>query len=456
MSERRRFIPPLLAKLLMIGALVILLLIPISQVESLVGERVAMRETAAARIAESWGGAQTTGGVLLAIPIETTRVIVEQSAAGRETQRTAVDRNVLYVLPDLLSVSAVAKPGTRTVGLYTKPVYLAEVAISGEFLSRDFAHLNEVKEGREVKWSEARLLVLNSESRALRAVDDLVVAGERGQVAADGYAGSAGISTGVPLAALRESVTIPFRLKLTLAGSSQLSFLPLARKADISLKSVWPDPKFEGAPAPLSPSISEKGFSAKWSVLEINRTFGQSWYDSEVRGGVPAEAAFAQSSVGVSFYEPVDVYQRNYRAVHYAVLLIGITFLTFFLWEHVSGLAIHGMQYLLVGLALAVFYLLLLALSEHVSFDIAYGVSAGALVALITLYLTGVLKSLPLALGAGAGLATLYTMLYWILRSEDYSLLMGALLLFGVLAILMIATRRIDWSNIARLGREPQ
>jgi inner membrane protein len=447
MSERRRFIPPLLAKLLVIGGLVILLLVPISQVESLVGERVGMRQTAAARVAESWGGAQTTAGVLLAIPVETTRVIVEQSAAGRETQRTEIDRNVLYVLPDMLSVSADAEPSYRTVGLYTTPVYLAQVRISGEFLTRDFAHLAEPKQGREVKWAEARMLVLNSESRALRAVDDLVVAGERGQVAADGYAGSAGISTGVPVSALRESASIPFRLRLTLAGSSQLSFLPLARKADITLKSRWPHPKFEGAPAPLEPSISDSGFSAKWSVLEINRNFGQSWYDSEVRMGVPAEVALAQSSVGVSFYEPVDVYQRNYRAVHYAVLLIAITFLTFFLWEHLSGQAIHGMQYLLVGLALALFYLLLLALSEHVSFDIAYGVSAGALVALITVYLSGVLKSIPLALGAGAGLATLYTMLYWILRSEDYSLLMGALLLFGVLAVLMITTRRVNWAH---------
>jgi inner membrane protein len=453
MSERRRFIPPLLAKLLVIGALVILLLIPIGQVEDLVGERVGMRETAAARVAESWGGAQTTAGVLLAIPVETTRVIVEQSAAGRESQRTEIDRNVLYVLPDSLSVSADAEPGTRTVGLYTTPVYLAKVVITGEFLTRDFAHLAQPKEGREVKWNEARLMVLNSESRALRAVDDVVVGGEPGQVAADAYAGSAGISTGVPLAALRESSTIPFRLALTLAGSSQLSFLPLARKADITVRSRWPHPKFEGAPAPLDPSISDEGFSAKWSVLEINRAFGQSWYDSQVRAGMPAEAAFAQNAVGVSFYEPVDVYQRNYRAVHYAVLLIAITFLTFFLWEHVSGLAIHGMQYLLVGLALALFYLLLLALSEHVSFDVAYAISAGALVALITIYLTGVLRSLPLALGAGTGLATLYTMLYWILRSEDYSLLMGALLLFGVLAILMIATRRIDWSNVARLSR---
>jgi inner membrane protein len=454
MAERFRFIPPLVGKALVIGVLILLLLIPLAQVEGLVGERVGSRQEAAQRVAESWGGMQTTAGVLLAIPVETTRVITEQSIAGRESQRTEVTRNVLHVLPDMLKVDADADMTTRTVGLYEKPVYTAKVLVEGEFLNRDFAALLQQKEGREVKWDEARLLVLNSESRSLRAVDDLMVAGEPGQVAADSYAGMAGISTAVPAQALRESTSIPFRVRLTLTGSSQLRFLPLARKAEVSLKSKWPDPKFEGAPAPLNPVIGSDGFSARWSVLEINRNFGQSWYDAEARPGEPVEVSFAQNAIGATFYESVDIYQRSYRAVHYAVLLIVITFLTFFLWEHLSGIAIHGMQYLMVGMALALFYLLLLALSEHMAFDRAYAVSAGALVSLITVYLTGVLRRLGLALGAGLGLSTLYAMLYWILRSEDYSLLMGSLLLFGVLAILMIATRRIDWSNVARLKRE--
>jgi inner membrane protein len=256
----------------------------------------------------------------------------------------------------------------------------------------------------------------------------------------------------VPESALRNAGSIPFRLQLTLTGSTSLTFLPLARKADISLKSAWPHPKFEGAPAPLQSDISDAGFSARWSVLEINRNFGQIWSEKQFASGLPVDAAFAQHRVGVIFYEPVDVYQRNYRAVHYAAMLIGITFLTFFLWEHVAGVAIHAMQYLMVGMALALFYLLLLALSEHVVFDLAYAISATTLVGLITVYLSGVLRRLRLAVGAGAGLATLYTLLYWILRSEDYSLLMGALLLFGVLAILMLATRKIDWTQVGRKG----
>ena len=449
-----RFIPPLLGKAVVIGFLIIMLLIPLAHVEDLVGERVGMREEAAQRVAQSWGGRQTTAGVLLAIPVEITRTVIEQTSMNRETQRTEVDRHVLYVLPDILRVTATADPDTRTVGLYQTPVYTSRVQIEGEFLKRDFEHLLAEKPDQQVKWQQARFLVLNSEASSLRGVDDLVVAGESARVAADSYAGLSGISAPLSEAALRGDGMIPFRVRLTLTGSTSLTFLPLARKADITLKSAWPHPKFEGAPAPLDPQISDDGFTAQWSVLEINRNFGQAWFDSQVSEGLPAAQAFTRSGVGVTFYEPVDVYQRNYRAVHYAALLIVITFLTFFLWEHLSGIAIHAMQYLMVGMALALFYLLLLALSEHVSFNLAYGVSAAALVALITVYLSGVLASWRLALGAGAGLATLYTLLYWILRSEDYSLLMGALLLFGVLAVLMLATRRVDWSNIARLRRE--
>src|SRR4051812_28755849 len=149
MSERRRFFPPLLLKALTIGGVTILLLILIGHVEALVGERVGVRATAAARIAESWGGPQTTAGVLLAIPIETTRVVYGDT--------TRIERHVLYVLPDTLDVKATADPSYRTVGMYSSPVYLANLAVSGQFIARDFA---PPKDAGEPKWSEARLLIL--------------------------------------------------------------------------------------------------------------------------------------------------------------------------------------------------------------------------------------------------------------------------------------------------------
>lgn len=451
----RNWISPLFGKAVVVGGLIILLLVPLSSVERVMDERSDMRLQARQRVAETWGGAQTTGGVLLAIPVETTHLIVEHTASGRESQRTEVERNVFHVLPDTLEVRAVAEPGYRNVGLYRTPVYLAKVSLDGAFDARDFAALFEEKPGREVKWSEARLLVLNSEARALRAVENLQVAGEAVLAAADGFAGSAGISATVPAGALRGGEKVPFHVDLTLAGSASLMFLPLARQAEVHLDSTWPHPGFIGAPAPLDPTIGDDGFRAHWSVLEFNRDFPQGWYDARVRRGVSVDEAFAASALGVNFYEPVDVHQRNYRALHYAALLIAITFLAFFVFEQLSGLPIHAMQYLIVGLALALFYLLLLALSEHLAFVAAYSLSAGALVALITLYLSGVFKRWPPALAAGSALAGLYTMLYWILRSEDYSLLMGSLLLLGVLAILMVSTRRVDWSAVGRpRGRE--
>jgi inner membrane protein len=438
----RGLVPPLLGKAALIAALIVVLLVPIAQVDDLVGERVAMRGNAAARVAESWGGPQTTAGVLLAIPVEETRVVYGS--------RTEIARRVVYVLPDTLTVSAHAEPSYRTVGLYRTPVYLANMRLSGEFAGRDFAAWFEPRDGRAVRWDQVRLLVLNSAASSLRGVENFVVAGVDGVVSADGYGGFAGISTPVPRDALREAANVPFQLTLTLAGSGRLEFLALARKADVEITSTWQHPKFEGAPAPLAPDIGTDGFKARWSVLEINRNFGQSWIDEQVRPELRVEQALRDSTIGVTFYEPVDIYQRNYRAVHYAVLFIVITFLAFFLWEHASGIAIHPMQYLMVGLALALFYLLLLALSEHLSFELAYFGSAAALVALITVYLGGALRSWWLAAGVGAGLATLYAMLYWILRSEDYSLLMGSLLLFGVLTVLMLATRRVDWRQVGR------
>ena len=436
MTGLTRFFPPLLLKAVTIGGVTLLLLVLIAQVEDLVSERVNVRATAVQRVAESWGGPQTTGAVLLVIPVETTRVVYGDT--------TRVERRHLYVLPDSLNVKASAEPDYRTVGLYSAPVYLANVEVTGEFIARDFTPAKSVG---ELKWAEARLLIINTESRSLRAVDGLKIGAESPPIAADSYAGIAGVSAALPVTA-PESGVITFGFKLTLAGSDRLTFLPLARKAQIELVSGWPHPKFEGSPAPLQPLINDDGFKARWSVLEINRNFGQSWMDTDVRAGEPAAAALLSNGVGVTFYEPVDIYQRNYRAVHYAILLIAITFLTFLLWEQLAGIAIHGVQYLMVGLALAMFYLLLLALSEHVAFDLAYAISAGSLVALITTYLTGVLKRWRLSVGAGAGLATLYALLYWILRSEDYSLLMGALLLFGVLAVLMVATRRVDWAAV--------
>ena len=235
-------------------------------------------------------------------------------------------------------------------------------------------------------------------------------------------------------------------MEFELAGSDSLHFLPVASNTAVTARVAWPHRDFDGAFFPTSHDLSAQGYSANWHVLELNRAIPHQW-----RGTSVTHAALLDTAFGVRLFQPSNVYTQNYRAVRYGILFVAITFACFFAWEHlVRGLRLHPMQYLLVGLALATFYLLLLALSEHLGFGASYGVAAAALVALITAYLAGATTNRNAAVAIGAALAASYGILYVILLSEDYALLFGSLLMFVILAVLMLATRRLEWSKIGQ------
>jgi inner membrane protein len=182
-------------------------------------------------------------------------------------------------------------------------------------------------------------------------------------------------------------------------------------------------------------------------VLELNRPYGQAWMDGEV-----TDAMLKDSAIGIGLYQAVDAYQRAERAIKYGLLFIALTFLTFFAWEQLSGLRLHPLQYLLVGLALSMFYVLLIALSEHVRFLVAYAIAAVALVTLMGVYIAGALRSARRGVAVGTAMSVVYGLLYTLILSEDYALLLGAITLFAALAAVMVATRKIDWY---RLGDKP-
>ena len=223
--------------------------------------------------------------------------------------------------------------------------------------------------------------------------------------------------------------------------------LPLGSTTTLQLHSNWPHPSFHGAFLPAERTIAPTGFDARWQVLELNRSYRQVWSEFEV-----SEAALAESSFGVGLYQAVDVYQRVERAVKYALLFIALTFLTFFAWEQITRNRLHPLQYLLIGLALSIFYLLLIALSEHISFVIAYVAAAVALAALIGVYVAGALRSSMRGGIAAAAMSGVYALLYALVLSEDYALLLGAIVLFVALAAVMLVTRTVDWY---RLGSPP-
>ncbi len=258
--------------------------------------------------------------------------------------------------------------------------------------------------------------------------------------------GEASLASGLnaPLADvdLSHGRTLAIALSLELGGSEAFALAPLGADTTVAMRADWPHPSFQGRYLPARHEIDSSGFRASWKVSRY-----------AAAGADSASCAFPCSrmreAIAVSFIEPVGLYQSLERASKYGFLFLGLTFAAFMLVELLRRLAIHPVQYTLVGLALAMFFLLLVALSEHIAFGAAYAVATSACVGVITLYLLRVLQSTALGLAFGAALTGLYGMLYALLKAEDYSLLGGSLLLFALLAALMLATRRLDWYALA-------
>ncbi len=230
-------------------------------------------------------------------------------------------------------------------------------------------------------------------------------------------------------------------ITLELAGTGALQLLPLARSTDVTMHAPWRDPSFVGAALPLTHRLDASGFSAHWHLLDLNRSYGQSWTD----GDSGMDAALLASTFGVQLYQPVDVYLRNVRAGKYGLLFITMTFVAVFLCEVLKRLRVHPVQYLLVGAALATFYVVLLALSEQIGFGAAYALAATAVVLMVGGYAMVVLRARRAGLWLGAVLGLIYAMLYGLIAAEQYALLIGALVLLLTVALMMYLTRRIDW-----------
>lgn len=421
-------------KVLGIGFLALLMLIPLAQVQGLIGERNALRDGAIASIAASWGGRQRFGGPVLAIP---KRVRVQTSTGWITQESTEI------LLPDRLDIRGALAPETRAYGIYTAPVYTSELKLSGEFLGDDFKALN----GAETTylWDHAELRLPVSDVRGIRRVSALRFAGTQynlGPGSADvGNVSTIAVSLDVfklGLAELKDKYS--FELDMTLAGTQSLALLPLARRTEASLSAPWPDPSFDGAFLPASRQVDAHGFEAHWQVLDLNRNFGLHWQqDAQRKQDVTA------SGFGVALYQPASVYQQNDRAGKYGVLFIALTFVAFFLFEVLKKLRVHPVQYLLVGVALTTFYVVLLALSEQIRFAFAYLAAAVAVVLIVAGYAAAVLRARRAGLSLGAMLALVYALLYGLIVSEQYSLLMGALALLAIVAALMYLTRKVDW-----------
>lgn len=418
------------SKVLGIAALALVMLIPLAQVNDLVGEREGRAREATQKIAERWGAQQVIAAPVLVVPV--------QRRVQHDKEWITVEERE-YVLADRAALTGRMAPELRRYGIYETAVYTADIGIEGRFDGADIAAL--AAPGAEPQWARAELRVPVADVRGIRRVSTLHF-GDRELAfgpSGDGVAAVAAIRATAQLDAPKLGQTLPFSFTLTLAGTERLAVLPLARETDLHLSGPWPDPGFDGAFLPASRHVGAGGFDADWQVLDLNRRLAQHWRESD------APAALCETAFGITLTQPAGGYQQNVRAGKYGVLFVALTFVAFFLFEVLRGLRVNPVQYLLVGLALSTFYVVLLALSEQVGFGPAYAIAAACVVAMIGGYAGAVLAERRAGLVLGALVAVIYGLLYGLVVSEDYALLMGSLALLAAVAAMMYLTRRVDW-----------
>ena len=441
----------LLVKLSFIGFLTLFLLIPNSMIQGLIYERQGRLNDAMRDVSTSWGGAQTIVGPVLSIPFSEWTQLSDGKKV--ESIRTA------YFLPLSLQVDGKVNPEIRKRGIYEIVLYQSELTISGKFNKPDFAAMHIQPEN--VHWDQAKLSLGISGMSGIKNSINLDWSGTSTRLepgTANALVLPSGVSNAVALAP--DQAEYNFKLALKLNGSGYLKFEPVGKETKVNLASTWPSPSFEGEFLPDERNITAAGFEASWTVLDLNRNYPQQWKDKDYSFANSSHSADlaaqsygnppnqSTSSFGVRLIQTVDEYAKTDRSSKYAILVIGLTFLIYFFFEILRKFHIHPFQYLLVGLALSVFYLLLLSLSEHLGFNKAYFLAAGVTIALITMYSAGVFKIRRLTFQLFLLLTLIYGFIFIVLQLEDYALLAGSVGVFAALAAVMFYSRNVDWYNL--------
>lgn len=440
-------------KLASIGFLVLILLIPQAWIESLITERQSRAQDVVNEIAEKWSGEQSITGPTLVIPF-TRREKIDKGKDGIEIREW---KDTAFFLPDQLTIDGTVNPQKRHRGIFESVVYESSIGVKARFSSPDFAALNIA--AKDVLWDEANLVLGVNDLRGISKnptlkMGDHELAGEPSnnigfsseyKAHQEGPYGNAeeqvkssehGIIVKLPWRN-QDDFTADAAVHLDLKGSTLLYFVPIGKTTDVSLAGPWPNPSFDGEFLPTNPEVSETEFKANWKILHYNRPFAQQW----TGGGKNLSGA----GFGVRLLIPVDQYQKSIRTAKYGILLILLTFISLFMVEIMKKVRIHPFQYILVGVALIIYYSLLLSFSEHLGYDLAYGIATIATVTLVSLYSITFLAERKLVFMFTGLLIFFYAFIFVIIQLQDYSLLLGSIGLFLTVGLLMYFSRGIRW-----------
>jgi inner membrane protein len=416
-------------KLAVITILSLLLLIPELFVRNLISERKNRKDETITEVTSKWGGTQTICGPVIQVPYERTEISYDK--------KLITYKGVLHFLPDELNIKATLVPEIRHRGIYKVILYQSEIAIEGNFLKTTFKDL-PTSTGKII-WPDAKLIFGITDLKGIKKLDaiswnegkiDAIPGTDNNSISASGF--------NVPLIINPENDG-HFKIRLSLNGSESAWFVPIGKNTKVNLSSKWNSPSFNGAFLPVESKLSDTGFVADWSINQMNRPYPQFWADNAFNQFVN------ESSFGVDLLIPVDIYQKTERSVKYALLFFALTFLVLFFIEIIGNKRVHPVQYLITGAGLVIFYSLLLALSEYMSFGVAYIIAAISIISLTGFYSHSLFHKNKYTIITTLVLAVLYTFLFTILSLTNYSLLIGNIGLLIALALIMFLSGKIDW-----------
>lgn len=443
-QEPKTFFQSTTAKMIMVGFLTLVLLIPLFFVQDLISERSQRKNEVTREVSNLWGSDIQFYGPILKIPYTSyDNYNVTDTKTGATTIQKKATTNYAYFFPnELTNSSKVIKNESLKRGIFNPIVFTANMNFKGNFTSPDFAKLNIAPEN--ILWDKASIIVKTTNLKSIKSELKVEVNSQKlsFEPQNNDKTDYSLLSTSVfDYKSLATNDKINFNFNIVYNGSNSLKFIPIGKVTNVSIDSDWQSPSFEGtfASNDTTKSISAKGFHADWKVLDINRTFSQQY--SNVLPDLD------DYLFGVKLIETVDEYQQNERVSKYGFLVIGLTFLIFFLIQSISKINIHIFQYSMIGIALIMFYTLLISITEHSSFSLAYGISGIAVVVLITLYSVSILKNKKFPMFIATSLSVLYAFIFVIIQMEDYALLAGSIGLFFILAAVMYFSRKIDWSK---------
>jgi inner membrane protein len=448
-NEKKHWTENVLVKVILIGFLILALMIPSVMINELVRERSSRKMEVTHEVSSKWGLLQTITGPYIVIPYLEEVKYTNQTSEWREQK--------FFYFPQVLEIDGDMTPVIRKRSIFEVMLYESKINMRGHFSFPDLHALKITPD--KVMWEKARLHLSLTDLSGIGASVNLEIGETLIPMTAAVPAGLQ-LPTGL-MCNLPDGVTqnekMDFQIALSLKGSQGLYFSPVAGKNKVKLVSTWPSPKFEGQFLPDTSTITTDGFEAEWTILDINRQITQEWTDSNPQTfqnvnpiRYDQSTAYENSSTakpvfGVELLDTVDHYTKNQRTVKYAFLLITLTFAVYFFCEVLKKQKVHPLQYGLVGVALVIFFILLLSLSEHLGFDPAYGIAATATILLIALYSRSIFSEKKYALVTGSLLFALFGFIYIILQLEDYALLAGSIALFMIIALIMYLTRKVRW-----------